>query len=87
MRAEVARFRASAYDGDFETVYLNEVRRTVENGEVAAQFTGDVLPSMRYGKATPEKNSVTQIQLCHRERHVGRSGLEDGRQIAWLSLV
>ena len=55
VRAEVARFRASAYDGDFETVYLNEVRRTVENDEVATQFTGDVLPSMRYGKATPEK--------------------------------
>ena len=87
VRAEVARFRASAYDGDFETVYLNEVRRTVENDEVATQFTGDVLPSMRYGKATAIKNSVAQRQLCHRERHVGRSGLEDGRQIAWLSLV
>ena len=66
VRAEVARFRASAYDGDFETVYLNEVRRTVENDEVATQFTRDVLPSMRYGKATPEKNSVAQRQLCHR---------------------
>ncbi|KAF0294360.1 hypothetical protein FJT64_015654 [Amphibalanus amphitrite] len=34
-RRAVARFRAAALDGDYETVYLNEVRRTVENDELA----------------------------------------------------
>ena len=48
----MARFRAAAFVGDYETVYLNEVRRTVENDQVASDFTRLVIPSFRYGKAT-----------------------------------
>ena len=51
-RLEVARFRAAALVGDYETVYLNEVRRTVENDALADHLTRVVIPSFRYGRAT-----------------------------------
>ncbi|KAF0293570.1 hypothetical protein FJT64_008674 [Amphibalanus amphitrite] len=51
-RRAVARFRAAALDGDYETVYLNEVRRTVQNDELADHFTKVIIPSFRYGRAT-----------------------------------
>ena len=51
-RAQVAQFRLAAFDGDYQTVYLNVVRRTVDNDEVAAEFTKTVIPSFRYGGAS-----------------------------------
>ena len=45
---QVARFRAAAFDGDYETMYLNQVRRVVENDVLAEHFTKVVIPSFRY---------------------------------------
>ena len=51
-RRQVALFRAAAFDGDYETVYLNEVRRTIENDQLASHFTKEVIPSFRFGRAS-----------------------------------
>ena len=70
VRLEVAHFRLAAFDGDYETVYLNEVRRTVEDDQLASHFTKVVIPSFRYGKATADQmqwlvdNTATQDDMA-----------------------
>ena len=56
-REQVARFRAAAFDGDYQTVYLNEVHRVVQDDQNAAHFTNVIIPSFRYGRA-----SATNLQ-------------------------
>ena len=51
-RKQIAEFIASAFDGDYDAVYLSEVKRSNDGDPLSHEFITELLPCCRYGKAT-----------------------------------
>ena len=51
-RKLVSEFTASALCGDFEAVFLSEVKRRVDGDPLSHEFITELVPSCRYGKIT-----------------------------------
>ena len=67
-RKQVAEFTASAFYGDYQAVYLSEVKRC-NRDEESYEFVTELIPSLRYGK-TSEKKLLRMKELFASEEEV-----------------
>ena len=51
-RKQIAEFTASALEGDYEAVFLTEIKRGIEGDQLSYEFISELISSCRYGKAT-----------------------------------
>ena len=51
----MAEFIASAFDGDFDAVYLVEVKRRNDGDALSFEYITELLPSVRFGKITERR--------------------------------
>ena len=51
-RKHVAEFTFAALQGDYEAVFLDEIKRGIEGDQLSYEFISELIPSCRYGKAT-----------------------------------
>ena len=51
-RKEIAEFTLSAFEGDYNAVYLTDINRQISGNPLSAKFTSKLIPSCRYGKVT-----------------------------------
>ena len=47
-RKQVAEFTASSFDGDYDAVYLTEIKRNAGD-EISYEYVSELLPCLRYG--------------------------------------
>ena len=53
-RRQYAEFIATAMEGDYDAVYLTEVRRTIDGDELSDELVKNLIPRCRYGRTTKE---------------------------------
>ena len=61
-RRQIAEFTAKAFDGDYQAVYLTEIKRGIQGEDLSHEFTSELIPSCRYGKIT-EKHLLRMREL------------------------
>ncbi len=49
-RKQISEFTAAALEGNYDAVYLSEIKRGVEGDPLSREFTSDLIHSCRYGK-------------------------------------
>ena len=61
-RKQVSEFTAAALCGDFDAVFLSEIKRRVDGDPLSHEFIAELVPSCRYGKIT-ERNLLRIIKF------------------------
>ena len=63
-RKQMSEFTARALEGDYDAVFLSEIKRGVEGDESSFEFISELVPSCRYGKIA-EKYTENERTVCH----------------------
>ena len=61
-RRQISEFTFAALQGDYDAVYLTEVKRSIHGDKQSDLFIGNLIPRSRYGKAT-EKDVITYKEV------------------------
>ena len=61
-RKQISEFTARALEGDYDAVFLSEIKRGVEGDQSSFEFTSELVPSCRYGKIA-EKNLLRMREV------------------------
>ena len=73
-RRQISEFTFAALQGDYDAVYLDEVKRSIHGDKQSDLFIGNLIPRSRYGKAT-EKDLITYKEVFATKEEVASDEL------------